>query len=469
METMENMETLSGDVLDINNEFGTYREYKAAVDAELQKSAESFVRIGYLLKVARDTDILTESGYGSVNEFAEKEYNLDKSQVSRFIRINDEFSENGYSDRLQERYRAFGYAKLALMLMLPAVVNEELTADFTKAEINTIKAEIDEEKTRTDLEVMMEEKDVRQQSFDSFGKAIYEIGKNNPETYLKIYDAIVDTACGGMIKPVVNKLMDILAPAGEAIISLRIQGEGKKMLSIKGPDIDPVLVDIRSGGKQECTWKQLIEEIETLCCNGENGRESWEYIYGVPFPEKKEEVAPVQPQKRPESNKVSRVTKAKKPEKTITEPPREQKEAAGEKRQEESKENEGDDAEDNGPAVENQSENEQDGTGGGEGTGDIETGTGHAEAGAELEDEEQLEGNPCGGEAGKGQNEEQLKKNIRENLQALTERISKEDWDGTIDVAYKIIDIADNLIRKENQKSAETELQKMNEAEEDKV
>ena len=35
----------------------TYTEYKRELDAELSKSAESFVRIGYLLKVARDTDI----------------------------------------------------------------------------------------------------------------------------------------------------------------------------------------------------------------------------------------------------------------------------------------------------------------------------------------------------------------------------------------------------------------------------
>lgn len=125
------MEQLTGDVLNINIEYADYQTYKAAVDAELQRSAEGFVRIGYLLKVARDTDILKGSGYASVNEFAEAEYSLDKSQVSRFIRINDEFSENGYSDRLQERYQRFGYAKLALMLMLPAAVNEELTADYT--------------------------------------------------------------------------------------------------------------------------------------------------------------------------------------------------------------------------------------------------------------------------------------------------------------------------------------------------
>lgn len=61
----------------------SYREYKAELDSELQKTAEGFVRIGYLLKVARDTNVLAESGYKTVAEFAQAEYSLDKTQVSR--------------------------------------------------------------------------------------------------------------------------------------------------------------------------------------------------------------------------------------------------------------------------------------------------------------------------------------------------------------------------------------------------
>ena len=70
----------------------SYKEYKAELDGVLQRTAEGFVQIGYLLKVARDTNILEESGYKSVAEFAEAEYNLNKTQVSRFISINDKFS-----------------------------------------------------------------------------------------------------------------------------------------------------------------------------------------------------------------------------------------------------------------------------------------------------------------------------------------------------------------------------------------
>ena len=59
--------------------YRSYQEYKAELDSELSKTAEGFVRIGYLLRLAEDTDILKESGYSSVLEFAQAEYNIDKT------------------------------------------------------------------------------------------------------------------------------------------------------------------------------------------------------------------------------------------------------------------------------------------------------------------------------------------------------------------------------------------------------
>ena len=69
--------------------YRSYQEYKQELDTELKKTAEGFVRIGYLLKVARDTSILTESQYDNVIDFARAEYGLDKTQVSRFMNITN--------------------------------------------------------------------------------------------------------------------------------------------------------------------------------------------------------------------------------------------------------------------------------------------------------------------------------------------------------------------------------------------
>lgn len=57
--------------------YNGYEEFKQAVNRVLNRTVEDFVLTGYLLKQARDTDILQGSGYNNVNEFAWGEYKLD--------------------------------------------------------------------------------------------------------------------------------------------------------------------------------------------------------------------------------------------------------------------------------------------------------------------------------------------------------------------------------------------------------
>lgn len=299
-----------------------YQEYKAALDAELQQSTESFVRIGYMLKLARDTDILAGSGYTSVNEFARAEYNIDKTLVSRFISINDRFSEGGNSDRLQEQFRGFGYAKLAIMLQLPDTVNEEITPAFSKAEVQAIKDEVDAERQISDLEVMMEEKDKAQEQMESnLQKVLYQIGMENPEKYRDIHTAMKEVDRS-------RALNETLAPTGENIYSVRIPGTGRLILSVKGMDRDMSLVNARTGEKEIYTWSDLELAAELIVNTELSTAASYELVYEKDFPEaelvpepKKSEIAPVQPKMGPpKPKKQSKVTKALKPEPKKEEP-----------------------------------------------------------------------------------------------------------------------------------------------------
>lgn len=314
------METVKGEVISIK-EYSSYQEYKAAVDSEMQKSAESFVRIGYLLKLARDTDILAGTPYGSVNEFAQAEYGLDKSQVSRFIRINDEYSEGGYSDRLMEKYRGYGYAKLALMLLLPESITEEISADYSKSEIQAIKEEIDEEKKITDIEVMLEGQDRQQAEMDSdLDRVLHQMGYDRPELYVRMQEArcedypdLYENPMGPeeYVRRAAGAIAEVLAPSGEAVHSVRLKGTGRMMLVIKGADKDVTVVNVRSGEKECFCWAQMLEAVGALAvpeAAPEHERE-WEILYGEPFPLKKEpgktEAA------RPAPGKQGKVTKAK--------------------------------------------------------------------------------------------------------------------------------------------------------------
>lgn len=294
-----------------------YKKYKAELDAELQKSAESFIRIGYLLKVARDTGILRESGYENVNDFAQKEYDLDKTQVSRFININDRFSEDGYSERLKTEYRGFGYAKLALMLRLPESITEELSPEYSKSEIQAIKDEFDEESKVTDIEVMIEEKDQRQQALDStLQQATWQIGKDMPELYVELWESLMEK------QESEKAFVERLAPSGLKTYMARIPGKGRVMLMIKEEGEEIKLINLRDeNDKKTYSKAELVEAFRSQFIEAGDAETSWSSNYGEDFPEKIEEVAPVQPRSatpKPAQRKESKVTKAKpvkKPEK----------------------------------------------------------------------------------------------------------------------------------------------------------
>lgn len=285
-----------------------YKEYKAALDAELQQSAESFVRIGYMLKLARDTDILAGSGYSGVNEFAREEYNIDKTMVSRFISINDRFSEGGNSDRLQEQYRGFGYAKLSIMLQLPDAVNAEITPNFSKAEVQALKDEVDAERQITDIEVLIEPKNEVQEAMESnLDKVVHQLGHDNPELYGELMTAM---EADGEYVP--NAIQEALAPSGEGIYSVRIMGVGRLMLSVKDLERDITLTNVRTGEKESYTWEQMEAAIGNIMVFGGTVRDSYMAVYDERFPvEEKKEIAPVQP--KPAPKKQSKVTKAPKP------------------------------------------------------------------------------------------------------------------------------------------------------------
>lgn len=279
----------------------TFNEWQQELDTELVKSAESFVKIGYLLKVARDTDILANTGYANVVEFAKARYGLDKTQVSRFIHINDRFSEDGNSAELQDRYKGMGYAKLTIMLQLPDEINEEISTDFSKSEIEDIKKEIDEENKISDIEVWMEGTQEEAEKYNELGQVMYQLLHDMPELFIKIAQSSIET----------EELMNVLAPSGEMIYSVRIPGTGRLMLSIKVNTGRITITNVRSMEKTEWNTEDLADFVVDIFSRAdtEDPAKAWTSIYEEEYP-KKAEIAPVQ-QEKPVQRKEKKVQKAK--------------------------------------------------------------------------------------------------------------------------------------------------------------
>ena len=296
-----------------------YAEYKQELRTELEKTSEGFVKIGYLLKVARDTDILVGSGYKDYLDFANGEFGLDKSMVSRFIRINDRFSEEGNSERLLEQYKGFGYAKLALMLRIPEVITEELTPEYTKSEIQAIKNEIDEERNKSEVEHLEEnfEQIINPPTDSLLVRVLKAIGEDNAALFCKIWDYFSEETDWHGIK-------EIFKPIDQQTYVTRVPGEGKIILIVKNEGA--ALTIARSEVKTNHSWEEINSAWAELMpvSNGQEGhifmeaKDAYEFTYGKPIEEEKPEVAPVQP-KRVEVPKKAE-PKKETPKKVIKEP-----------------------------------------------------------------------------------------------------------------------------------------------------
>ena len=116
-------------------------EWKEDIRNRLQETSENFIVIGYRLKQMRESRMYEQEGFRSLSEFAQREYNLSRSVVSRLIQINDRFSEDGNSMELKAEYRNYGFAKLQEMLYLTDEELEEVTEDMTVREVREIRME----------------------------------------------------------------------------------------------------------------------------------------------------------------------------------------------------------------------------------------------------------------------------------------------------------------------------------------
>ena len=301
-----------------------YEEYRAELGAELSSASESFVRIGYLLKVARDTDILKYSEHTTYVDFAKAEFGLDKTQVSRFIRINDRFSEGGNSMELKEEYKGFGTRKLGVMLTLPEEITEELSPEYTVEDIETIQKEVKEEQKITPIEDFVEKVEAENTN-DAAAKlakddilmaAVFEIGKAYPEVFER-YASRWDL-----------DIKKIIAPIADQMYIVRVMGTGKLMVICKESEISIINArtnekTLRTWENMDVAWDMLFDLADTE--DEETYKVAYKKLYGIDFPEK--EVAPVQPEKKetpkPKADNKKVKTPAK-PKPVIKEEPKEE-------------------------------------------------------------------------------------------------------------------------------------------------
>lgn len=117
----------------------TYQEAKDILREKLDNMKSNFIAAGYYMKYIRDHEQFREDGYESIWEFAEDNYGIKKSTASRWMAMNDKFSQGGNSPILAEEYRGFEKSQLQEMLYLDDKQMETVTPEMTVKEIREVR------------------------------------------------------------------------------------------------------------------------------------------------------------------------------------------------------------------------------------------------------------------------------------------------------------------------------------------
>ena len=116
-------------------------DIRVFITANLKSVARSVVAVGYYLKSVRDRSLCMEAeqGYESVWDFAQTEFGISKSTASRYMAINDRFSEGGNTPLIKEKYAELSKSQLQEMLYLTDQQAEKVTPETSVLQIRQMR------------------------------------------------------------------------------------------------------------------------------------------------------------------------------------------------------------------------------------------------------------------------------------------------------------------------------------------
>lgn len=433
-----------------------WTQWKEDIRRKLSETASNFVYIGYRLKQIRDSGMY--DGAADVFEFAQKEYGLGKSTVSRFIAINEKYSEGGNSLELKEEFRSFSSSKLAEMLTLPDSEIQMITEKTTIREIRELKAFNSQilEEAAGEGEAIGAADHPQMPEWSPLEKCLIDFFKGQKEMLNDVMRHLEAEP------PEYKQAAELMAPSGQAshkkgIVFLFMydwdRGIKYKLMtqeepvSMDWPEFLNTVYRIFGTCDQADIWKDFYGEPEEdeKTKEEEQKTEKKEDVGNVPQNEsiqgKEGSVATSQQEDKSEE-KAETMTETPGQQETVEqqseEPEMEEQEAAGVENKE-SRENEAEsdavaDAKEAGePSADPEPEDKEDGAAGGSG-----------------------EGSSCGGEDGEGQDVEV--KRIRENalkvrmgvvVSSMDVDIKEKAWQALIYNAREIINLAEKMMELE--------------------
>lgn len=428
-----------------------WTQWKEDIRRKLNETAGNFVYIGYRLKQIRDSGMF--GGAADIFEFAEKEYGLGKSTVSRFIAINERYSEGGNSLELKEEYRGFSSSKLSEMLTLPDSEIELITEKTTIREIRDLKAfnneaeKIPEGKNTGTETAAGTSVTTETAAHTQLQKCLIDFFKDKKDTLNGIMELL------NADPPAYKEAAELMAPAQTS------HKKGMVFLFMYDWDTGVKYKLMTSPEPAAASWPELLDLVYGIF-GGSSRADAWSDFYkdqaGQQASEKAEaeNTAPSESNQGLEAVATSQQKEKKTKEKDVVisqqDEKKDQEAAVVENEESGEKKTQGEDREDGEqdrePAVDSESGHDEDGTSGGAGEDSIggsadsegETGVAPVQPDVRLGDQKDF-----AAAIGVEQYINNQKKAIMEALPTMQAKCRAGDWDGLIEKAKDIITIAE--------------------------
>ena len=290
-----------------------WMQWREDIRRKLQETASNFVYIGYRLKQIRDSGMY--DGCEDIFEFAQKEYGLSKSITSRFIAINEKFSEGGNSLEIREEYQMLGSSKLSEMLTLSEEDCQLITAKTTVKEIRELKHFNKQE------EIPAEPAPVEILTEDAAKEVSTEVPTMAAVQYTPLQKCIIDFF--RTRREVAKEVMDLLENGWKVEEAAKVINPGEHITHKKGI-VFLFMYDFKSGvaykqmGQPEpvkMTWDDFLNEVTKVYADnsqGEDFKEIWDRIY---LPKTVEKRTPKTPENRENTPVATSQQNAEKTEK----------------------------------------------------------------------------------------------------------------------------------------------------------
>lgn len=214
-----------------------YLSWKQEIKDRLNTTVDNFIVIGYRLKQIRDSEAYRNDGYATMGAFVQAEYGLNEATASKFMRINDNYSDGGNSMFLQEQFKGFGYNKLYEMIALPETDRNLITADTSVKEIREIKQFNKESEQKPAVDTDEE-------------KLLESLRTDNPEAFRWIL--------AGQENDRMEDILYALAPSGSRMIR-----QGTLMLFLQSEQ-EGIKIKKFGAGQQQMSYAEFFERIREL-------------------------------------------------------------------------------------------------------------------------------------------------------------------------------------------------------------